>query len=254
MIDMGGRRAALAATVHDRGGHLLAGLQRLANPLREVFGGIGVLATTKTAPAVVSFLEDDLGAVVARARPSDEQVGAHRREAVRLALEFEPSRVLYSDLDHLLRWIETDKAELELNLEGQPADFVVIGRTEEAMRACPRRLRETEAIVNHIYRLATGRTWDLMFALRAMTAEAAVAVVEHGCENSIASDVEWPLLAEQRGFSLGYREANGLSYRVSEDFGRDADRHDTDPMAWVARVEIAYLHTQVLRQMHARGE
>ncbi|GAB3747373.1 hypothetical protein [Microlunatus parietis] len=241
------RRAVLAATVHDRGGNLLEGLRRLATPLREVFAGFGVLATTRTAPAVVSFLEVDLGANVVRDRPSDEHVGAHRREAVRLALEFKPSIVLYSDLDHVMRWIEADRAELEQHLEVLPADFLVIGRTEDARSACPRRLRLTEAIVNHIYELTTGRAWDLMFAFRAMSPAAALAIVEHGTENSIASDIEWPMLAEQRGLSIAYREANGLSYRIVEDFDDEADRHDTDPIAWVTRVEIANRHAQALK-------
>lgn len=242
-------RPALAATVHDPHGHFLAGVRRLAEPLREVFHGIGVLATTATSNAVVTFLEDELGAAVGRAQPAAERIGTHRREAVRLATTFEPSVVLHADLDHALRWIEADRAELQRHLAEKPADFVVIGRTERAMNACPRRLRDTEAIVNHIYRLATGRDWDLMFATRLLSPKAAAVIVEHGTEDSIANDVEWPFVAERMGLSVAYREAHGLSYRITADFDADTDHHDDDPLAWVTRVELAYLHAQTLRRM-----
>ncbi|MEQ7125294.1 hypothetical protein ABN034_12305 [Actinopolymorpha sp. B11F2] len=173
----------------------------------------------------------------------------HRREAVRLASTLDPSVVLYSDLDNALRWIEADRIEVERHLEELPADFVVIGRTDRAMNACPRRLRDTEAIVNHIYQLATGRTWDLMFAVRAMSPEAASVVVEHGSEDTIANDVEWPLIVEQGGLGVAYRDADGLSYRIRQDFDADADDHDDDPIQWVARVEIANLHAQTLKRI-----
>jgi len=114
------------------------------------------------------------------------------------------------------------------------------------MAACPARLRETEVIVNRIYGLATGRTWDLMFSTRVMSPRAADVVVTQGREHSIANDVEWPLLVKRLCLSVGYEPANGLSYRIAQDFGAEADDHDTDPMAWVKRVEIAHRHAQVI--------
>lgn len=238
------RRPALAATVHDPHGHVLDGLHRLAAPLTQVFGGIGVLATTATADSVVSFLEHELGTVVGRARPSADDIGKHRRESVRLASTLDPSVVLYSDLDHVLRWIEADRPELERGLASLPAELVVIGRTPRAMESCPRRLRDTEAIVNHLYQLATGRGWDLMFAIRAMTPRAAKFVVEQCVENSIGNDVEWPLRAEYAGLSVGYSEADGLSYRITADFDAEADLHDDDPIAWANRLEYACRQAQ----------
>jgi hypothetical protein len=247
-------RPALAATVHDPGCHFLPGLRRLAAPLGEVFGGLGVLATTRTAAAIVSFLERELGAAVSRAPDSAENIGAHRREAVRLASTLNPSVVLYADLDHVLRWIEADRTELERHLAALPADLVVIGRTARAMQACPRRLRDTEAIVNHIYHLATGRSWDLMFATRAMSPRAARFVVEHCTENSIANDVEWPLRVEYAGLTIAYREADGLSYRITADFDADTDAHDDDPIEWAYRLEYANRHAQAFMRILGRGD
>lgn len=245
------RLPALAATVHDPHCRLLAGLRRVAEPLREVFGGLGILATTPTADGVVAFLRDELDAAVVQDSPGAGKVGKHRREAVRAASTFDPSVILHSDLDHVLRWIETDKAELTETLADLPAEFVVIGRTPRSMNACPQRLQDTEAIVNHIYRLATGRPWDLMFAVRAMSPRAAAVVIEHGSEDTIANDVEWPVLVEQAGLSVGYREADGLSYRITTEFDAAADSLDDDPIAWIHRVELANLQAQTLKRLLA---
>ncbi|MGA8114031.1 MAG: hypothetical protein WCA46_10250 [Actinocatenispora sp.] len=250
MTDEPGRdRPVLAATVHDPGGHYLAGLTRLAAPLRDMFAGFGVLATSETAAEVVAFLQYELDARVGRAAADVGRIGRHRREAVRLAATLDPSLVLYSDLDHVLRWIETDPGELRRHVTEPPADLVVVGRTDTAMRACPRRLRDTEAIVNHIHHLATGRDWDLLFAVRAMSPRAAAVVVGYAREDSIANDVEWPAVVERAGLTVAYREADGLSYRITRDFDTDADTHDDDPREWIDRVEMANLHTRVLRRI-----
>ncbi len=246
-------RPVLAATVHDPHGHYLAGLARLSAVLRRTFVGFGVFATDETSPQVVAFLEHELGATVSRDAADPASIGKHRRQAVRLASTLDPTLVLYADLDHVLRWIEADPDELRLHLTQLPADFVLIGRTVKAMEACPRRLRDTETIVNHIYRLATGRDWDLMFAVRAMTPQAAAVVVEHAREDTIANDVEWPSVVERAGLTIDYRAADGLSYRITQDFEAEADAHDHDPAAWIARVEIAHLQLNVLQRILDSG-
>lgn len=240
------RRVALAVTVGDPGGNYLPGLRRLAGAVGDVFAGVGAVIMTTTHPEVTRFLRDGMGARIAMREPNGE-AGRHRRQSVELALTFRPDAVLHSDIDHLLRWIETDEAELRrcLALAG---DLVVVGRTEAAMEACPRRLRDTERIVNHIYALMTGRDWDLMFAIRLMSAATAAAIVDGCVEDSLANDVEWPLFAESRGLALGYFASDALSYRTREDFDTAADLRDHDPARWIDRVLIAHDHASVLRR------
>lgn len=238
----------LASAVHDRAGALLLGLRQWGPALRDIFGGFGILATESTSPEVVTFLESDLKAAVSRA-PADGSVGRHRRESVRLALQSDPSGVLYSDLDHALRWVSAGGDELCGVVEHRSADFVVVGRSTRAMASCPVRLQETETMINHIYGLATGRARDLMFATRTMSPQAAQAVVDLCVEDSIAGDVEWPIVLERSGFSVGYQESDALSYRITSDFGAAADEHDNDPLAWIERIEIANLHASALRRL-----
>lgn len=241
-------KTVLAATMHDSGGTFLPLLERVAAPLRELFSGFAVVATESTASVSTEFLGDELGAEILRVPPNGN-VGEHRRESVALALRNSPDLVLYSDLDNILRWVDSHPAELTNALGPQNAAFTVIGRTEKAMQACPARLRETENIVNHVYRLATGRSWNLMFAVRAMTPHAAEIVVNKCTESSIANDVEWPLVVERHGVSVSYWEADGLSYRTGPDINSAEDTYDADPMKWIQRIEIANLHAQAFKRV-----
>ena len=167
---------------------------------------------------------------------------------VGLARALEAPAIFYCDLDHLMRWIEADPAELRLTLAAAPeADLLVVGRGAPSFAAEPRRLRETEAAVNHIYALMTGRHWDLMFAVRRLSRRAVEEVVQASRLDTLANDVEWPLLVERAGLTLAYAEANGLYYRTMDEYGAPADTHDGEPLECIRRLEFAAGHAAAFR-------
>jgi len=237
----------LAVTVHDSGANYVPGLRRLSSALRTTFCNVGAVVTSATAPDTRRFLVEDLNAAVLDVEPND-MIGLHRRESVRLALAPGAQSVLYSDLDHILRWLENEPNEVAQCLASFDTDVRVIGRTVEAMRECPRRLRDTEAIINHAYELATGRPYDLMFATRLMTANAASYVVTNSTEVTAGNDVDWPMLLERAGFAIDYFAARGLTYRIAEGFDGPPDELDADPAAWVYRVEMMANHAAALKR------
>ena len=241
-------RVALAATIHDDEARLVPAIERHAAQLRAIFDGIA-LNITDTTPATVSdAARRALGARVLVHAVDESRIGRARRDAVRLALEFDAPAILYSDFDHLLRWLESDEAELRAILAAQAdVDVLVVGRSSHAFAAEPARLRLTEAIVNRIYWTMTGRSWDLMFAVRRLSRRAAQTIVASSRIDTLANDVEWPLLAEANALSLGYAPADGLSYRTMEEFGAPADRRDGDPGEWIRRIEFAAQRAAVLR-------
>jgi hypothetical protein len=240
--------AALAATVHDPQARLLPALERLAPLLRDIFAGFALNISDATPNAVAMQTEALLGARTMVHRQGEAGIGRARREAVKLALACDAPLILYSDFDHLLRWAETNESELRATLAAQPdVDVLVVGRSERAFAAEPARLRETERLVNRIYGLVSGHEWDLMFAVRRLSRRAAGEIVRAGAVDTVANDVEWPLLAERAGLSLGYTEADGLVYRTMEDFGADADRRDGDALEWIRRIEFAALHVAAMR-------
>jgi hypothetical protein len=239
---------ALAATSHDTEGRLTPAIARSGDLLRELFAGIAINVTHSTHPGVVAAMRDRLGAQVIVHPENEATIGRARRDAVRLALEFPAPAILYCDFDHLIRWAEANPEELRATLETQPeAAFLVIGRSARAFAAEPQRLEETEILVNRVYTKMTGRGWDLMFAVRRMSRAAAEEIVRSAKEESVVNDVEWPLLAERAGFSLGYAAADGLYYRTMEEFGAPADSGDASVENWIKRIELAAQHVKAMR-------
>jgi hypothetical protein len=158
------------------------------------------------------------------------------------------SRIVYMDFDHLLRWIENGASELDCVLEATAEyDCAVIGRGPHSLAALPERLASTEAIVNHVYCLMTSRPWDVMMAARSFSRQAAEAIVEGCSVDSIGNDVAWPLFCEARRLSVGYVEAEGLTYRTNVDYASDlVDARDGDPREWAKRVLLAAQHIEAM--------
>ena len=240
------RPTALAATIHDPTGRLIDAIPALAARFRETFAGIACNISEQTHPEIVR-LAGELGAVMLH--PTGlATVGRARRNSVGLALEHAQPQVIYSDFDHMCRWLERDPAELVDLLDTQPeADVLVIGRSEAAFAAEPARLRETEVLVNRVYAMLTGRTADLMFAVRRLSRPAAEAIVAQSRVDTLATDADWPLLAERLGFVVGTATSDALYYRTMDEYGAPADTGDADPANWIARLEFAALHATAMR-------
>jgi hypothetical protein len=236
----------LAATVHDPIGRLREALPQLAAPLRDVFAGIALNVSDTTDAEVVRQLHE-IGAVAIH--PTGvPTVGRARRDAVAAARAIPADQIIYSDFDHMARWIEGDAAELSTVLSVEPqTDCLIVGRSAQAFAAEPARLRETETLVNRIYAMMTGRHADLMFAVRRLSRRAADLIVAQSREDTLASDADWPLLCEGAGLAVGYAESNALYYRTMDEFGAPADTGDGDPENWIARVEFAALHATAMR-------
>lgn len=237
---------ALASAVHDPEGRTVPALERLADRLTATFSAFAFNVSDATAPAVAEAARTLLGAEIVTHPASEATIGKVRREAVALALSHET--ILYSDPDHLLRWIEHAPENLDQVLRGQPeVEFLVIGRSPAAFAAGPQRLYETERLVNHVHRLMTGEDWDLLFAIRRMHRRAAEIVVSRSQIDTLANDAEWPLLAREAGLHLGYAESDALFYRTIHEFGAPADSGDGQPLQWIRRLEFAGLMASAMR-------
>jgi hypothetical protein len=231
---------ALATILHDVEARLADALRAAAPALRRHFSQVAVSLTEATDPRMVRLFEDELGASV-RFHPTGEGIiGRARREVVGQALALDCQRILYSDVDHILRWLEAGEAEVATILASQPdAHLLIIGRTEQAMQAAPQRLRDTEMPVNRCYELMTGRSADLLFAIRRLDRDVARDLVQQARVDTLANDVEWPLLAERLGYRVRSARAHGLSYRTIDEYGAVADSLDTHPLQWLRRIEMA---------------
>ena len=240
----------LAATCHDPHGVFARGVAATSDAFNDVFASIAVNATAETAPATVAALRRAHPDVVLAEHPAGSiGIGTARRDAVAAGLGTGCSRVMYSDLDHVMRWA-TDAPDEMMRALGRPhsADLVVVGRSADALDSEPERLRATEGVVNKVMALALGldEVWDFMIATRIMSTETASLIVEMCDEESIANDVVWPLFAARRGGTLGYLPVEGLSFRARDDYAAAADARDGDALEWVQRVAMAHQHVQAM--------
>ena len=239
---------ALALAVADSPGHLIGKLNKLLPGLCERFEALAVHTTTSTHQGILDRL-GSVGASLTTAPADSDAIGRHRRGAVALALKAGVvDHILYLDLDHALRWLENDADEFDAAVRRiRRFDCTVVGRGPRAMATLPRRLAMTEGVVNEIFRLVSGQSWDVMMAARGLSRRAAEAIVKDCNVDTIGNDCAWPLFCQSRGFTLDYLEADGLTYRTNLDYAADAeDRRDKDPMAWAQRVRLAAQHVEAM--------
>jgi hypothetical protein len=235
----------LGATLHDPVGLTAEAIARVAPRLKASFAAIAINISDATRPEVFEAVKG-LGAETMTHAASEAHIGRFRRDAVGMAPR--DRHVLYADFDHLLRWVEYGFDDLAEVLVAEPdADLLVVGRSGRSLAAEPRRLRETEVLVNYTYALLTGDHWDLMFAIRRLSPRASRLVVEQSRVETLANDVEWPLLARQAGLRLGYVQSDALFYRTIEGFGAEMDESDNEPLQWIRRLEFAAQHASVMR-------
>ncbi len=232
---------AWATIAHDPRGLLADPLDRALSVVRPLFDDIYVEATTETAPAVLGVLEEHTAEYV-QSPPDGSAIGLHRRAAVAAAVQGGADHILYSDPDHLIIWASSDENELVRILErSAEADCTVVGKSPEALAVVPPHLRDTEAIVNHVFELVTGHKWELMSAVRGLSRRAAELIVRESTVGSIGNDVEWPLLCLRARLDVRYFESTALRYETLEglsDPGHGLARA-MDPRAWMNRMRIA---------------
>ena len=247
------RRLALAVTCHDPRGSFASGAHSAAAVLRRTFDALAVNATAETSPATIAALEAVMSDVVVELHAAGSiDVGTARLQAVEIALQQGCSHVLYSDVDHVLRWASTAPDELATVMDtacGSDAGMTVIGRSPEAFAREPARLQMTEGAVNRAVSLAFGveDSWDFMMAIRLLPRATAEFLVDRCREPSIANDVVWPLSVQRAGLVVAYQPAHGLAYRYRDDYGTATDTRDDNPREWIKRIQIAAQHAGALQ-------
>ena len=246
---------AFATALHDPEALLVEPFRAAAPALAATFSGMAISLTEATHPDVERVMTQSLGASVTRHTTGEPYIGLGRRRAVTLALDKGTDHILYADPDHMLHWLRDDPGDLRRILDAEPdVAFLIVGRSERAFAAVPRRLQATEQPINHAYELATERRADLLAAVRRLTRAAAEDIAAHSKVDSFANDIEWPLLAEQLGHTVSYVAADGLKYRTIEQFDAAADGYDDDPLQWLRRIEMAAEMARVMRQCLARSD
>jgi len=254
-------KVTLAITYHDPAGHLSGQIERVLPVLTAVFAGLAVQASSRANEQSLALFTRT-GALVQRepaAQLSERpKLGRARREAISLALQLEMPSVLYCDGDRVLHWAERYPEELG-QVVGQLGryDLTVLGRTARAYNSHPRVQRDTESLVNDVFRMISGYDWDIMVGARGLSRRAVEAIL-HGCpDEEISTDVSWPLyLQAVGGFSLGYIAAEGLEFETAAGCEEEIaaaggyqawlQQRDANWERWARRLEIARVHVEAM--------
>ena len=248
-------RTILASTHHDPDGRLLDQAARVLPVLAALFDGIAVFVTAQTVPETEATLARG-GARCIWADPGmpvgHAHLGLWRRAALGAALSAWPDGELYlfCDLDRALHWAEFHPDELRERLAFARAyDCTIFGRTPRAFASHPRAQRDTEAIANHAFALASGLPWDVMTACRGLSRRAAELIVARCDDDTVGSDCSWTLLCRRAGLRLAYCETEGMEFETLDRYGDEVaalggaqawlDRFDADPRQWLGRLDLA---------------
>jgi hypothetical protein len=251
----------LAATYHDPTGRLCAQIERVLPVLTRIFGRLAIRAShVANEESLALFASAD--ALIEQESPNqadrDPKIGRARREATALALQSDAPFVMYCDGDRILHWAEQYPDELARVAAGlSERDFTVLGRTRRAFDSHPRTQRDTEAIVNHIFRTISGKAWDVMAMARGFSRRAAKAIVNGCLDEEISNDVSWPLYILLVGtFSCRYVAVEGLEFETADRY-RDQivavghydewlEQFETDLHRWIHRLDIARTHVEAM--------
>lgn len=245
-------------------------IARMLPMLRRVFGGLAIQAAYASQPEAVDRLRAAGALVREETAPQFNglpSLGGARRAVLELALQLGTQHVLFCDFDRVLHWAEYHPDELQRVVAAIAAyDFAVLGRTERAFASHPRIQRDTEAIINHVYSIASGSLWDVTAAARGISRRAATAILAGCPDQTIGTDVSWPLFLQRAGdFELGYIVTEGLEFETADRFADQIEQAgglanwvaqlDQNPQQWAFRLELARIEVEsavpYLRGTHA---
>lgn len=250
----------LATTHHDPEGRMEAQARRILPRLGTLYAGITVAAAADTPGRTLTLLQESGALVQTGESPMLDEfhcLGQRRREAVTQALAAQPgaTHAHLCDFDRVLHWAEFHFDELRAALDAvRLSDFTVLGRTPRAFATHPRVQRDTEALINHAFHLASGRAWDVGAASRGVSRRAAAALA--ACDDdTIGNDCSWPLFLQRRDdLQMHYIATEGLEFETADRYageiaalgGREAwiARLDSDPRRWATRLDLARIEAE----------
>jgi hypothetical protein len=209
-------RIALAATLHDPPGALLADIARFLPALQRAYETVAVASSPPTARrirAALAAVGADAGSPPANTR------GPLYRLALRRALAGGAPRVHYLDFDRALHWVArrpTELATLLQRAEREPA--LLVGRTPRAHASHHEALVATEA--DAAARFATrlglrGRVDFLVPSFVLRRAAVARLLARSRARNSTLYG-EWVALLVGLGEHLTYVECEGLEWETPD--------------------------------------
>lgn len=261
---------SLATYVHDPHGRMLTAIEERMPLISQMYDDVYVVPTDVSDVAVLEQLRE-VGCVVElqRGGVGPEFIGDARRMAVSLAAEGSRGHIHFSDMDRVLHWAGSHPDELRDVIRRIPRhDFLIIGRTNNALETYPRSQVETEQLANRVCSFTIGREVDVTAASRGLSPKAAELILRYSRAKDVRTDSEWPVIVHCKSdMPIGYIEAEGLEYEdwlrytdeVEKVGGLDIWKRaiDENPVAWLHRINCAHMIAETAvstyRELGAKG-
>lgn len=159
-------RVTLTTTWDPRGEDIR--LLKLLPLLRQVYQSIVVVCRPGSDSPIQGLLEKS-GVIVV----DSPEWSWGRYLALKAALETDAEVIHYTDMDRLLRWVETRPDEWRQAVSDiLSKDCVVFGRTEAAYQSHPQALIQTEQISNQLTSFFLGKKMDVSAGSKAFSQQA----------------------------------------------------------------------------------
>jgi hypothetical protein len=210
------RPIALAATLHDPPGALLADIARLLPRLQRLYGTVAVATSPPTSARVREMLAAhgaDAGS------PPSNTRGPLYRLSLRNALAGGADRVHYLDFDRALHWVDRRPGELAaLVRRAQRSKALLIGRTPRAHASHHEALvvTELEAAERFNARLGLRGRVDFLVPSFVLRRAAAFRLLARSRARNSTMYGEWVGLLVGLGEPLGYVECDGLDFETPD--------------------------------------
>ncbi|BAC12964.1 hypothetical protein ACFQ4N_05335 [Oceanobacillus iheyensis] len=141
----------------------------------------------------------------------------------------------YCDFDRLLTWVDKFPNELKSILDTPlDCDYLILGRSEQAMETHPVEWKKTEEITNYIFSEVFGQQVDIT-AGSCMFCHQLSSIILLYSKGSM-TDAEWPAIVQRIKKSvIGYRAVDGLMY-IEEVNGIRKELADIEK--WISRLKL----------------
>lgn len=226
---------SLVTVTHDPEGKNIEFFERLQLSLEEIYEELFITISEESSLELIKAIENSRFNF--KIIPKTGAANA-RREALRYALTGKGRHFHYCDFDRILTWGKNHLNELKVLVGDIPNhDYLILGRTERAMKTHPIEWIETEKITNHIVSLELGKEVDITAGSCGFSRESAEYITTYSKEKM--TDAEWAIIVHRIvKRQVDYRAVEGLEF---EEEINGLNRIISDSDKWFSRLRLGYI-------------
>ncbi|WP_342542990.1 hypothetical protein MHH33_03710 [Paenisporosarcina sp. FSL H8-0542] len=228
-------KIALLTVTHDPNGRNIKQFNELQKEFEGIYSELFITISDESSIELIKEMERSKFNV--KIIPKEGAAKA-RREALKFGLLGQSEYYHYCDFDRILTWGKNHLDELKnIVLDIPNHDYLILGRTERAMKTHPVEWIETEKITNKICSLELGIEVDITAGSCSFTQESAEYINRNSKEKM--TDAEWAMIALRIAkLDVDYRSVEGLEYHEETN---GISRIISDTEKWLDRLQLSLI-------------